>query len=91
METITYRPDSKRARILIGEKGRAKKLRYGDEVNRGDIPDDVFDYLKSRPDFGADLEEYKKTRGDQGAQAKLSQIAPILSAEHIDLDIEDGE
>lgn len=73
METITFNPDSKKTVITIGGK---KKILAGHTVTRGDVPDEVFDYLKTRPDFGADLEEYKKTRGDLAAQAKWKKQNP---------------
>lgn len=60
MESIKYLPSSDGARILVGKK---RKIVAGNVINRGDVPDDVFYYLASRPDFGGESESYAKRRG----------------------------
>lgn len=44
-----------------------KSIRPGDEVKRGDIPDDAFDFLASRGDFAV-VDEFIGEEGDNGPQ-----------------------
>ena len=62
-ESIKYQPSSKMARVLLTVGGKVKRINSGDEVVRGDVPDEVFYGLAARPDFGGDLARYAHQRG----------------------------
>lgn len=59
MESIKYQPSSKMARIFVAVKGKRKKIKAGDVINRGDIPDDAFYCFARRADFeDVSMDEY---------------------------------
>jgi len=58
-ESITY---SGNGQIRVMGTNQKRTIRKGDTVKRGDIPNDAFDALKLRPDFGGDLDTYRASR-----------------------------
>jgi len=56
--------------------GTIHKINPGDIVKRGDIPNDAFDGLSVRPDFGATLDEYRASRV-RGALPRPVEPKPV--------------
>ena len=48
--------------VVAGNDGKRARILPGQIVKRGDIPNDAFDALAIRPDFGGDLDEYRASR-----------------------------
>jgi len=66
-DMITFQPTSKTAMIRIDG---SKRIRSGDVIRRGEIPDDAFEYFSTLPSFG----------GDHGAfvAARIARRNPTL-------------
>ena len=75
-EQITYSGNGQIR--MFGNDGKLQKFKHGDVIKRGDIPNDAFNGLMLRPDFGADLDTYRASRGHHVEPEKKETNAAVL-------------